>query len=355
MTKLKLTDAREKCDGLQNKEASFMDNLIFFIDSLVHSTDTSESVDAEKPDPRSEEDWSEETQKLGSLYKIELLTLQNKYRDSLRELCTKHLHKNLPLVYAYLTTANAHERPIEEESDAIINEVKNKAIFNSITYDLESVVTQDFDMKGLTTNDREIVIQLLDKVRDYKDHILEQLDKAYEGVKFRLESYYRNLIKKRKEQLASTIENTGEISPASALTKITNEHHEMLVATREQYEARMTRIEQDHQSILQKLMKAHGLIENTSESAESKGSLVQDPSLKQEASARNDQAKMQDSTKNSKLKIPGLSQREGNNNVAMMKQQAVEGGKLMLKPMPVQQMNSGKKMLKARENNKPIS
>ncbi len=261
----------EQKGELPNKEGNFMESLIGFIESLAHSTDATESVDAEKSVPRSDEDWAEESQKLVSLYKyipdvqilrrIELLTLQNKYRDMVRELCTQHLSKNLPVIYAYLTTANAHEKPIGNQQDDVIKGIRARTVFNSIAYDLESVVTQDVNLHDFEKGDKELVLQLLDKVRDYKEHVLEQLDETYEDVKFRLESYYRNMVKQVKDRLATNIENEGEASPATELTKITSEHQAMLLATREQYEAKMTRIEQDHQQILQKLMKSHALLE----------------------------------------------------------------------------------------------
>ena len=69
MTKLKLTEVPKDMHEVINKEASFMDNLISFIESLVHSTDASDSVDNEKQDPHEEDEWTEETQKLISLYK----------------------------------------------------------------------------------------------------------------------------------------------------------------------------------------------------------------------------------------------------------------------------------------------
>ena len=69
MTKLKLTEVPKDRNEVQNKEASFMDNLVSFIESLVHSTDTSDSVDTEKQDFHEEDEWTEETQKLISLYK----------------------------------------------------------------------------------------------------------------------------------------------------------------------------------------------------------------------------------------------------------------------------------------------
>ena len=279
--------------------------------------------------------------------RIELLTLQNKYRDQVRELCAKHLNKNLPVVYAYLTTANAHDKPLGELSDEVIYEIKAKSIFSPITYDLESVVTQDVNLHDFADNDKELVMQLLDKVKDYKEHVLEQLDEIYETTKFRLESYYRNMVKQMKDQMATNIENEGDISPAAILTKITNEHHEMLVATREQYEAKMTRIEQDHQLILQKLMKSHALLDpvelepslsgsnsNSRHTAEGKGNMKG--------------SKASESSAEKALRGSGLAPREG--NVSLTKQQAVEGAKMVIRPMPVSALSKAMK----RGENKPV-
>eukprot|EP00826_Nyctotherus_ovalis_P012725 TRINITY_DN1338_c0_g1_i7.p3 TRINITY_DN1338_c0_g1~~TRINITY_DN1338_c0_g1_i7.p3 ORF type:complete len:276 (-),score=112.00 TRINITY_DN1338_c0_g1_i7:107-934(-) len=229
-----------------------MDSLVYFIDSLVRSNGS------EPQDAKEEGKWTEEMQRLSSLYKIDLLTLQNKYRDALREVCATYIHRNLSSIYSCLTTVNAHERPIDEESEDILEEIAAKAVFNDPAYDLKGIITREFDITRVPEVDKELMVQLLDKVREYKEHILEKLDEAYERVKFRLESYYRNLIKRRKAQLASSIGTAGEVSPAAALTQITNEHHKALLATREQYESKMTRIEQDHQFILKQLMSLPG-------------------------------------------------------------------------------------------------
>lgn len=181
----------------------------------------------------------------------------------IREMCAKYLNNNLNMIYAYLTTVNAHDKPLGELSDSVIVDIKAKNIFKGINYDLESVVTQDVNLQEFGENSKELVVQLLEKVKDYKAHVLEQLDGVYEDIKFKLESYYRNQIKQMNNP---NIESENNFDPAEALTKITNEHREMLIATREQYAAQMTRIEQDHQLILQKLMKTQGVISNDSES-----------------------------------------------------------------------------------------
>ena len=291
ITPKKRKEQLKTSNAIENKEATFMDNLVYFIDSLIHSNGAEGEIDKSKEESK----WIEEAQKLISLYKIDLLTLQNKYRDSLREVCATYIHRNLSSIYNYLTTINAHERPIDEESEEIVEEISAKAIFKDPGYDLKTIIMKEFDITRAADVDKELMMQLLDKVKEYKEHILERLDETYEGVKFRLESYYRNLIKRRKVELASSIGTAGEISPAAALTQITNEHHKMLLATREQYESRMTKIEQDHQFILKQLMSLPSEEESVSRAPLHEG--------------------------NSK-------------NIALVKQKAIESGKFAVKVLP---------------------
>lgn len=242
----------------------------------------------------------------------------------IRELCSKYLSNNLSMIYAYLTTVNAHDKPLGEHSDNVIKEIKERTLFKNINYDLESVVTQDVNLQEFGENNKELVVQLLDKVKDYKTHILEQLDIAYEDIKFRLESYYRNQIKEMKNNVATNLETEKDFDPAEALTKITNEHKEMLVAIREQYAGQMTRIEQDHQLILQKLLKSEYL--EHSDSAELKEQSNEDIRT---------------------LKDCGISENklaDNSNNGCMNKQHAVEKCKSVLKITPVSTTNKIKEI-----------
>ena len=130
----------------------------------------------------------------------------------------------------------------------------SKSVFKGITF--------NFQVPNKKPMDTELANELLDKVNIYKDQVLNVLDEEYNKIKFRLESYFRNLV---KEQLETGVESIEDSNGLSILTRITNEHHNMLLKTREQYEDNINAIEENSQKVIRYLLNYCGESENTSE------------------------------------------------------------------------------------------
>ena len=217
----------------KNKENTNEEN---FIEGLV------QCIELSIPHSNTNKNWFEENQKLISSYKIDLLNLQNKYRDSLREICQKLFPANQKDIYVFLATAKAHSSPIAYADESIVKEIDSEIIFNSIKVNN----IKDFNLKSSSDNFS------LPKFEEMKENINNKLDEDYEAAKFKLESYYRNLVKKVKETILK-----GEIvdieENTMLLTRITNEHHDLLLKLRQLYEDKLNLIEESYQNKMKQL------------------------------------------------------------------------------------------------------
>ena len=211
------------------KEENFIEGLIQCIELTIHQANSNKS-------------WLDENQKLISSYKIDLLNLQNKYRDSLRDICQKLFPDNQKDIYAFLATAKAHSSPIAHADETIVKEIDSEIIFN----DVKINTINDFNLKS--NNDNSV----LSKFEELKENLYNKLDESYETTKFKLESYYRNLVKKVKETILK-----GEIvdieENTMLLTRITNEHHDLLLKLRQLYEDKLNLIEETYQNKMKQI------------------------------------------------------------------------------------------------------
>ncbi len=172
-------------------------------------------------------------------YHNDLLLLQNKYKEKMRDLCAEHFSRNIE---SELKADNIDEiinKKIEklEESESIVKMIENNTVFNNIELNFKINPNENYEFNA----------KLLKKNYDEK---IELIEKNMESFKSHLENYFRKKLQKLKN-LEISNNDCGKIP----IVTITNEHHENLKTLRTLYEDKLNQIEKKFFDYLKKITK----------------------------------------------------------------------------------------------------
>ncbi len=198
-------------DPKSTHEEPIIDNLISKVNKVVEH------------DPK-KSSWNEQSLKILSNYKADIHTVQNKYRDMLKDACYKIFPKS-----TYINEIFQVEEVFHDTKDDIIAKISNGTIFKDIRFMYQINMYDQFENN--IRNLKEM----------YEDRI-DTLEKNMDFYKTYIENYYR---KKIQNTRTAKLDNIDFINmDESPIMMITSEHNDKLKSLRELYDVKMKELEQ---------------------------------------------------------------------------------------------------------------
>ena len=174
-----------------------------------------------------------------NLYRIEVIGLQNKFRDSLRELVHKFIPESLDEIYNYLTTINSHTNTTTSEETKkleTIQRILKGKVFESVVFN---------PTKILNSTEQSSAVKNQQIKEDYEKGV-KRVNVIYDESRNTLEEYFRKKVNamKIKEPQRKGSKVAQESSPQETnIVNITNDHQEKLNILRKLYKNELRSIE----------------------------------------------------------------------------------------------------------------
>jgi len=231
----KLLEQHDESQDLNPKEISFMENLLWNINAIFVENDVKRQVDED-----SLRNWFNFTENLAAQYKIEVIGLQNKFRDSLRELVQEFVPGCLDEIYNYLTTINSRTNPSTSEEakklEAMIQKILNKKAFESVVFNPQKITN---------FNDPSAPVKA-QAIREEYEKAVKKVNLIYDESRSALEEYSRKKVNtmKIKEPQGKGPKSSKETSlQETNIVNITNDHQEKLSILRRLFEDQLKSLE----------------------------------------------------------------------------------------------------------------
>jgi hypothetical protein len=171
-------------------------------------------------DKRYASPWTEQSRKFSSSYKNEVTSLQNKYRDMIKDSYSKHFPRMATELF---------EDSFSDEKDDIIRKITQGAIFKDIRLMFQSNTYDHFENNIKTLK------------QTYEDKI-DTLEKNMDYYKSYLENFYRKKIQNTRNAKIDDMDFMNRVE--SPIMMITSEHNEKLKLLRELYDSKLKELEQ---------------------------------------------------------------------------------------------------------------
>ncbi len=231
----KLLEQHDESQDLNPKEISFMENLLWNINAIFVENDVKRQVDEDNL-----RNWFNFTENLAAQYKIEVIGLQNKFRDSLRELVQEFVPECLDEIYNYLTTINSRTNPSTSEEvkklEAMMQKILNKKAFEHVVFNPQKII--NFNDPSAPAKAQAI--------REEYEKAVKKINLIYDESRSALEEYSRKKVNtmKIKEPQGKGPKSSKETSlQETNIVNITNDHQEKLSILRRLFEDQLKSLE----------------------------------------------------------------------------------------------------------------
>eukprot|EP00347_Sterkiella_histriomuscorum_P016506 403352920 len=220
--------------------------------------------------------WVSEVDKLSSNYKIDLLNLQMTYKQQMQNVLQSIYNQQneqflLNMISeGVLKISETTQRENSSQfanAEKVLHDIDQGIVFDDVLIEYEEVYMKSIQslghnmtnlMNGLIFPSKEELNKVIEDLKEYYGELIQVVQKRYDEVKNILETYFRQLIAMKREELDIKHEN-DEISEedfqeqANTFAQITDTHNEKLTRLRESFDAFSRHIDERFDEQIEKI------------------------------------------------------------------------------------------------------
>ncbi|CDW87540.1 kinesin motor domain containing protein [Stylonychia lemnae] len=203
--------------------------------------------------------WISEVDKLKSQFKLDALAIQNQYRLKFKEIIEQIYNEDNEqfasegMVQTVLKIVDIEQREKASQfanAEKVLHDIDRGIVFDDIMIEYEQVYAKSLELLGYNYKDLEqgLIVpaandlnKIIDDLKEYYSELIQVVQKRYDEVKIILETYFRQMIAIKREELDSKHQN-DEITEedfqqqANTFAQIADNHNMKLTRLREGFE-----------------------------------------------------------------------------------------------------------------------